>query len=131
MKRTWHGRILKLKLLSKFLSLISAQPAATNEFCSALAGFSPPSLAPADLETEDQALLLLAARCWAGNMQACDDLSAQAAAGSPEQSYGQTCAGRQDEGSSTPCTEEFSAWTLMRICRFCVTWGLTVRTIPV
>ena len=86
------------------------QPAETNEFCSALAGFPPPTIAPTDLETEDQSLLQLAARCWAGNMQACVDLSGQAPAGSPEQSFGETCAGREDEGATTPCTEAHPEW---------------------
>jgi len=85
------------------------QAAATNEFCSAMAGFPSPTQSPSDLDTSDTNILVLAARCWSGNMQACDDLSAQAPAGSPEQSFGRTCAGRQDD-SGTPCTQALPEW---------------------
>jgi hypothetical protein len=45
--------------------------------------------------------------CFDGDMQACDDLYLEADAGSDYERYGDTCAGRQEEGTRRLCTVAF------------------------
>jgi len=56
----------------------------------------------------DPTLDRLAGSCRAGDMQACDDLYDRSAVDSAYEQYGDTCAGRQPEGTGTYCTEVFT-----------------------
>jgi hypothetical protein len=60
---------------------------------------------------EDPLLDQYAQSCYDGDMQACDDLYAQSEADSPYETYGGTCAGRQDLSISDTvyCTDAFPA----------------------
>jgi hypothetical protein len=53
----------------------------------------------------DPELDALAQSCYAGDMDACDDLYFESELGSDYQVYGDTCAGRQPEGTGTVCTD--------------------------
>jgi len=64
------------------------------------------TLSPEHL-VSDPALDRLARRCFDGEMQACDDLFADAASNSLYESYGDTCAGRQEPGTDIYCTAAF------------------------
>jgi hypothetical protein len=88
------------------------QDASTQQFCHAMAGFPGPGAdsAPASLPSDDPGLIQLASRCWAGNMQACDDMAAQAPPGSEYESYGRSCAGRQDASATETCSDAFPDW---------------------
>ena len=57
--------------------------------------------------------------CFDGDMQACDDLYVEADAGSDYERYGDTCAGRQDEGTRRLCTVAFPGYAAT---------GLSVRS---
>ena len=54
---------------------------------------------------DDPQLNTLADSCFAGDMQACDDLWAQSDPDSPYHTYADTCAGRQPENTGRYCTE--------------------------
>ena len=56
---------------------------------------------------DDAAFDAAARDCFDGDMQACDDLYLEADAGSDYERYGDTCAGRQDEGTRRLCTVAF------------------------
>ncbi len=67
-------------------------------------------VAPQDAIPEygtDPELDALADACYAGDYGACDDLYAQAAAGSGYEAYGDTCAGLQELGTGQFCAEVF------------------------
>jgi hypothetical protein len=64
------------------------------------------TLPPDDLGS-DPALDRLARRCFDGEMQACDDLFADAASNSLYETYGDSCAGRQEPGTDIYCTTAF------------------------
>lgn len=55
----------------------------------------------------DPTLNELAQRCYNGEMQACDDLFLQSDIGTPYHTYGDTCAGRQPQGTYTYCHVAF------------------------
>jgi hypothetical protein len=78
------------------------EPTATEE----PAGIPDPTVSPDGLGS-DPALDVLALGCYAGDMQACDNLYDAADAGSDYQTYGDTCAGRQASGTLDYCTETF------------------------
>ena len=52
----------------------------------------------------DPELDALAQSCYAGDMEACDELYGSAESGSAYQVYGDTCAGRQPENTGRFCT---------------------------
>src|SRR4051812_10861896 len=58
---------------------------------------------------DDVTLNRFAQDCYDGKMQSCDDLYLQSPQGSPYQSYGATCAGRQDilAADTVFCTDAF------------------------
>jgi hypothetical protein len=70
-------------------------------------GSIPESTEPPDGLGDDAALDELAQDCYEGSMQACDDLYDQAERGSDYERYGDTCAGRQPEGTQQYCTASF------------------------
>ncbi len=86
------------------------QDVGSQRFCSAMAGFPVPTQAPDTLPTDDGELLLLSARCWAGNMGACDVMALRAPSGSDYADFGASCAGRQAAEADEPCVESFPEW---------------------
>jgi hypothetical protein len=66
---------------------------------------------PAEQEPEglgdDPELNTLADDCFGGDMAACDELYFGSPAGSPYEAYGDSCAGRQPEGTGTKCVTAF------------------------
>jgi len=56
---------------------------------------------------DDPALDAFAQECYDGSMQSCDLLYASSEDGSVYKSYGDTCAGRQPEGTTLLCTVAF------------------------
>ena len=56
---------------------------------------------------DDPTLDAFAQSCYDGDLAACDDLYRGADPGTPYRTYGDTCAGRQDEGSGTWCVDAF------------------------
>ena len=64
-------------------------------------------LAPGPIEAPDRVLDILADECFAGEMASCDGLYQEAEVGSDYETYGDTCAGRQDAGTGQFCTEAF------------------------
>jgi hypothetical protein len=61
---------------------------------------------PDGLGSDDQ-LDQYARDCFDGDMQACDDLYDNAESGSDYERYGDTCAGRQPEGTRVYCRDSF------------------------
>jgi hypothetical protein len=55
----------------------------------------------------DSQLDALAQSCYDGDMRACDRLYDQSETGSDYETYGDTCAGRQQAGTLAYCTETF------------------------
>jgi hypothetical protein len=70
-------------------------------------GSIPESEQPPDGLGDDADLNDLSGDCYDGSMQACDDLYDDAPAGSQYERYGDTCAGRQPEGTQQYCTASF------------------------
>jgi hypothetical protein len=73
---------------------------------------APPGSIPEATETpdglgDDATLDGLAQDCFDGTMQACDDLYDQSESGSEYRRYGDTCAGRQPEGTAVYCRTSF------------------------
>jgi hypothetical protein len=56
---------------------------------------------------DDPDLDELAQLCFDGGMESCDLLFGASAEGTPYRSYGDTCAGRQPEGTQLLCTTVF------------------------
>jgi len=56
---------------------------------------------------DDPMLDELAVACFEGSMQACDDLYDESVPGSEYERYGDTCAGRQPEGTQQYCVASF------------------------
>jgi hypothetical protein len=56
---------------------------------------------------DDPLLDALATACYVGDMQSCDDLFDESDQGSDYESYGDSCAGRQQPGTLANCTETF------------------------
>jgi len=65
-----------------------------------------PTLEPVGLGT-DAELDALAAECYGGDMEACDELYDQSDPGTPYRQYGDTCAGRQAEDTGVWCRAAF------------------------
>jgi len=70
-------------------------------------GSIPPAAQPPDGLGDDPELDALARSCHDGDMQACDDLYDDSDAGSEYETYGDTCAGRQDRGTRQYCRDSF------------------------
>jgi len=56
---------------------------------------------------DDPTFNQMAQSCYDGDMQACDDLFLQSDVDSAYEAYGDTCAGRQPEGTDVFCTVSF------------------------
>jgi hypothetical protein len=69
----------------------------------------PPATVTPDGLGVDALLDAYARDCYEGDMEACDDLFAQAESGSLYETYGDTCAGRQPPGTNVFCTVSFPA----------------------
>jgi hypothetical protein len=67
----------------------------------------PEAAAPPDGLGDDPALDDLAQACYEGAMESCDELYTEAELGSEYERYGDTCAGRQPEGTEQYCTASF------------------------
>jgi hypothetical protein len=85
-------------------------PAPTTTVAAALSPAPTATQQPTGLGT-DPALDQLALECFGGSMDACDRLYGQAADGSPYKIYGDTCAGRQPEGTGQLCVDVFAPTT--------------------
>ncbi len=73
---------------------------------------APPGSIPPATQTpeglgDDSELDALARACYDGDMDACDQLYGQSDEGSDYETYGDTCAGRQDRGTGQYCRESF------------------------
>jgi hypothetical protein len=69
----------------------------------------PPATQQPTLLGDDPALNALAQSCFAGDMQACDDLFDLAPIGSAYMDYGDTCAGRQEPHTFNYCRVVFGS----------------------
>jgi hypothetical protein len=67
----------------------------------------PRATVPPEHLGSDPVFDVLAGKCFDGDMQACDDLFANAASNSLYEAYGDTCAGRQPPGTDIYCTSSF------------------------
>jgi hypothetical protein len=67
----------------------------------------PPATESPDSLGDDPTMDALAESCYAGGMQACDDLYRDSPLGSAYETYGDTCAGRQPSGSGQYCVDVF------------------------
>jgi hypothetical protein len=81
------------------------QEAGTGQWCALVAADNQPELTPPEGLGDDPELDALAQSCYDGDLQACDDLYAQAEPGSSYLVYGDTCAGRQPENTQRYCTD--------------------------
>lgn len=107
MKRLIAGAALTAVLLGGGVAAAAVPPITTPP--------APPVPAPAPTQQPtglgaDGALDKLASACFNGSMQACDDLYEAARQGPANEaylSYGDTCAGRQAEGTGIFCVEAF------------------------
>jgi len=74
-------------------------------------GASRPGIPPATQQPtglgDDQELNQFAQECYDGDMASCDALYLIADQGTPYETYGVTCAGRQAEDASSLCEESF------------------------
>ena len=59
------------------------------------------------IDASDPALQPLVDACSDGDMDACDELFFTSEVGSPEEEFGDTCAGRQPSDTGLLCAEEF------------------------
>ena len=67
----------------------------------------PPATQEPDGLGSDPTMDAFADACYAGDMQACDDLYDESPFGSAYEAYGDTCAGRQPAGSGQYCVDAF------------------------
>jgi hypothetical protein len=67
----------------------------------------PPATIPPEGLGSDPALDALARPCHDGDMNVCDELFFAAEADTAYRTYGDTCAGRQPEGTGQLCTVTF------------------------
>lgn len=72
-----------------------------------IAGTVPPAEQEPEGLGDDSALDELAQDCFDGDMGACDDLFFAAEVDSTYEQYGDTCAGRQAQGTPNLCVETF------------------------
>lgn len=109
---TWRWTLVPLVGLALGWGFPAASAAASTVTSESAAVVEPVPAPPATLTPDalgaDGQLDDLAASCYGGAMQACDDLYGQAPAGSAYEAYGDSCAGRQPQGSQQFCTNVFS-----------------------
>ena len=82
-------------------------PSRSNTPTLAPPGSIPESTEQPDGLGDDATLDALAEDCFAGGMEACDDLYRDAEFESAYETYGDTCAGRQPEGTGDLCSVVF------------------------
>ncbi len=89
----------------------SSEPTASSEPTEPSLPLDPGSIPPPTMEPtglgDDPALDALAQSCYDGDLAACDDLYRGADPGTPYRIFGDTCGGRQGEGSGTWCVDAF------------------------
>ena len=87
-------------------AVVAVPPTVSTVVPTVVSGIPPAAQPPTGLGA-DAALDVLAQGCFAGDMGACDRLFKLAPIGSAYETYGDTCAGRQPEGTFTYCRAAF------------------------